>query len=137
MLAGDLQGKLEAAGFALRRVVLYEAKTAAALSHETRMNLALGGIDMVLLFSPRTAQPGASLLNPDALARMLRDLNEMSQAHSQEGRPIPLVTPPSLRIGVRRLIEPVLPSLPVISLAELPTAVNLHSVGMWEMQNAA
>ncbi|HEY7897940.1 MAG TPA: flagellar biosynthesis protein FlhA [Gemmatimonadaceae bacterium] len=89
------------------------------------------------LFSPRTAQPGISLLNPDALARMLRDLNEMSQAYSSEGRPVPLVTPPSLRVGVRRLIEPVLPSLPVISLAELPTAVNLHSVGMWEMANAA
>jgi flagellar biosynthesis protein FlhA len=89
------------------------------------------------LFSPRTAQPGVTLLNPDALARMLRDLNEMSQAYSSEGRPIPLVTPPSLRVGVRRLIEPVLPSLPVISLAELPTAVNLHSVGMWEMANAA
>jgi flagellar biosynthesis protein FlhA len=89
------------------------------------------------LFSPRTAQPGISMLNPDALARMLRDLNEMSQAYSTEGRPIPLVTPPSLRVGVRRLIEPVLPALPVISLAELPAAVNLHSVGMWEMANAA
>ncbi len=89
------------------------------------------------LFSPRTAQPGVALLSPDALARMLRDLNEMSQAYSSEGRPVPLVTPPSLRVGVRRLIEPVLPSLPVISLAELPTAVNLHSVGMWEMANAA
>ncbi|MEO7103717.1 MAG: flagellar biosynthesis protein FlhA [Gemmatimonadaceae bacterium] len=89
------------------------------------------------LFSPRTAQPGTALLNPDALARMLRDLNEMSQAYSSEGRPVPLVTPPSLRVGVRRLIEPVLPSLPVISLAELPTAVNLHSVGTWEMAHAA
>ena len=89
------------------------------------------------LFSPRTAQAGAALLNPDALARMLRDLNEMSQAYSSEGRPVPLVTPPSLRVGVRRLIEPVMPSLPVISLAELPTAVNLHSVGTWEMANAA
>jgi uroporphyrinogen-III synthase len=56
VLAGDLQGKLEAAGFSLRRVVLYEAKTATTLSHETRMNLALGGVDMVLLFSPRTAR---------------------------------------------------------------------------------
>jgi len=55
-LAGDLQGKLEAAGFTLRRAVLYEAKTATAFSPETRMNLALGGIDMVLLFSPRTAR---------------------------------------------------------------------------------
>jgi uroporphyrinogen-III synthase len=56
VLAGDLQGKLEAAGFTLRRAVLYEAKAATAFSPETRMNLALGGIDMVLLFSPRTAR---------------------------------------------------------------------------------
>jgi uroporphyrinogen-III synthase len=61
VLAGDLQGKLEAAGFSLRRVVLYEAKTATTLSHETRMNLALGGVDMVLLFSPRTARTFAEL----------------------------------------------------------------------------
>jgi uroporphyrinogen-III synthase len=61
VLAGDLQGRLEAAGFSLRRVVLYEAKTATALSHETRMNLALGGVDMVLLFSPRTARTFAEL----------------------------------------------------------------------------
>lgn len=45
--------------------------------------------------------------------------------------------PASLRVGVRRLIEPVLPSVPVISLAELPAVVNLHSVGMWELANAA
>jgi flagellar biosynthesis protein FlhA len=89
------------------------------------------------LFSPRNAQAGAAMLNPDALARMLRDLNDMSQAYSSEGRSVPLVTPPSLRVGVRRLIEPVMPTLPVISLAELPTAVNLHSVGTWEMANAA
>jgi uroporphyrinogen-III synthase len=61
VLAGDLQGKLEAAGFSLRRVVLYEAKTATTLTHETRMNLALGGLDMVLLFSPRTARTFAEL----------------------------------------------------------------------------
>jgi uroporphyrinogen-III synthase len=60
-LAGDLQGKLEAAGFTLRRSVLYEAKAATAFSPETRMNLALGGIDMVLLFSPRTARTFAEL----------------------------------------------------------------------------
>jgi uroporphyrinogen-III synthase len=61
VLAGDLQGKLEAAGFSMRRVVLYEAKTATTLTHETRMNLALGGLDMVLLFSPRTARTFAEL----------------------------------------------------------------------------
>ena len=89
------------------------------------------------LFSPRTAQPGLQLLNPDSLASLLRDLNAMSSAHAVEGRPIPLVTPPSLRVGVRRLIEPVLPSLPVVSLAELPPAVNLNSVALWELPHAA
>jgi uroporphyrinogen-III synthase len=61
VLAGDLQGKLEQAGFTLRRVVLYEAKAATTLTPETRMNLALGGVDMVLLFSPRTARTFAEL----------------------------------------------------------------------------
>jgi uroporphyrinogen-III synthase len=61
--AGDLQGKLEQAGFTLRRTVLYEAKTATAFSPEARMNLTLGGIDMVLLFSPRTARTFATIWN--------------------------------------------------------------------------
>jgi len=92
---------------------------------------------LTALFSPRTALPGTPMLNPDALARLLRDLNEMSTAYASEGRPVPIVTPPSLRVGVRRLIEPVLPSLPVISLAELPAAVNLNAVGTWELPHAA
>jgi flagellar biosynthesis protein FlhA len=43
---------------------------------------------------------------------------------------------PSLRVGVRRLIEPVLPALPVVSLAELPATVTLQSAGLWEMRHA-
>jgi hypothetical protein len=31
----------------------------------------------------------------------------------------------------------VLPSLPVVSLAELPPSINLSSVATWEMQHAA
>jgi flagellar biosynthesis protein FlhA len=91
------------------------------------------------LFSPRAGQQqqGLQLLNPDSLATLLRDLNAMSSAHAVEGRPIPLVASPSLRVGVRRLIEPVLPSLPVISLAELPPSVNLNSVATWELPYAA
>jgi len=73
------------------------------------------------------------LLIPDSLASMLRELNALSSASAMEGRLIPLVTPPSLRVGVRRLIEPVLPSLPVVSLAELPPAVTLNSVATWEL----
>ena len=55
-LAGDLRGQLQAAGFVVERVVLYHAEPATALSHASVMNLRLGGIDAVALFSPRTAR---------------------------------------------------------------------------------
>jgi flagellar biosynthesis protein FlhA len=89
------------------------------------------------LFSPRGTQQGLSLLNPDTLATLLRELNGIATTHSVEGRPLPLITPPTLRVGVRRLIEPVLPNVPVISLAELPASVNLTSVATWELPYAA
>ncbi len=89
------------------------------------------------LFSPRAAQPSAPLLTPESLAGMLRDLNHLATTYAMDGRPLPLITPPSLRIGVRRLIEPVLPSLPVVSLAELPAAITLSSVATWEMPHGS
>lgn len=96
-----------------------------------RLEAALTG-----LFSPRLAQQGVPLLTPDSLASLLRTLNNLATSHAVDGRPLPLITPPSLRVGVRRLIEPVLPSLPVVSLGELPATITLTSVATWEMPNA-
>src|SRR5512134_272745 len=59
--AGDLKTRLEGLGYRVRRAQLYEAGTATALSTETRANLTLGGIDAILLFSPRTAGTFAQL----------------------------------------------------------------------------
>jgi flagellar biosynthesis protein FlhA len=89
------------------------------------------------LFAPRAATPGsATLLTPDSLAALLRTL-QMLSTESVDGRPVPLIVPPGLRIGVRRLVEPVLPALPVISLGELPPFVNLNTVATWEINNAS
>jgi flagellar biosynthesis protein FlhA len=88
---------------------------------------------LMQLFSPRPGQNGITLLNPDSLASLLGELNQLANRFAQDGRAVPLVTPPALRIGARRLIEPVLPSLPVISLAELPPQVNLNTVATWEL----
>ena len=85
------------------------------------------------LFSPRAGQSNQTLLNPDSLAALLRDLSQLAATHSTDGRPVPLITPPGLRVGIRRLIEPVLPALPVVSIGELPPHVNLNSVATWEM----
>ncbi len=89
---------------------------------------------LMSLFSPRAGQPPNMVMDPDTLAGLLRQLSEIATAHSADGRSVPLVTPPGLRIGVRRLIEPVLPNVPVISLGELPPQIGLDSVALWEVE---
>ncbi len=92
---------------------------------------------LMALFSPRSAnQQAGNHLTPDILATLLRDLDAMAGGGGG-GRPIPLLTSPNLRVGVRRLVEPVLPHLPVVSLAELPSYVKLDSLATWEMGYAA
>jgi uroporphyrinogen-III synthase len=53
--AGDLQGLLEAAGFSVRRAVLYETVESKRLSDATRAAIARHEIDAALFFSPRNA----------------------------------------------------------------------------------
>ena len=89
------------------------------------------------LFTPRPNQS----LSDDAHARTRSARCSASSIRWRarrlvEGRPLPLLAPPSLRVGLRRLIEPVLPNLPVVSLAELPPFVNLTTVALWEMKEA-
>ena len=60
-VAGDLDGRLRAKGFAVERVVLYEARPVTALSAATRAALAAREVDVALFFSPRTAAIFAQL----------------------------------------------------------------------------
>ena len=92
---------------------------------------------LVGLFSPRANQSPANMLTPDSLGALLRQLDAIATANTVEGRSAPLLAPPSLRVGIRRLVEPVLPNLPVVSMAELPPYVKLSSVAQWETANAA
>ncbi|MFN8716475.1 MAG: flagellar biosynthesis protein FlhA [Gemmatimonadaceae bacterium] len=112
----------------IARLFADQTGTVRGITIGSRLESALLG-----LFSPRAAQANSPLLTPESLAGMLRDLNHLATTSAVDGRPLPLITPPSLRVGVRRLIEPVLPSLPVVSLAELPAQITLSSVATWEM----
>lgn len=60
-VAGDLAGRLRAAGFAVERAVLYAAEPATALSAACRDKLLGHGLDGVLFFSPRSARAFARL----------------------------------------------------------------------------
>jgi len=54
--AGDLSGTLTAAGFEVRREVLYEARTLDTLGPDARDALQSGTLDGVIVYSPRTAR---------------------------------------------------------------------------------
>ncbi|MGI9625690.1 MAG: flagellar biosynthesis protein FlhA [Longimicrobiales bacterium] len=92
--------------------------------------------ELMRLFSPRAALEMGDGLDPDRLTTLLSRLERLHKAHG-EGAPLPIVTPPGLRLGVRRLIEPVLPHIPVVSLAELPSHVDLKGIASWELDHAA
>lgn len=92
---------------------------------------------LTALFTPRAGQAPSALLNPDVLAELLRRLHAAATTRGGDGRPLPLLVPPALRVGVRRLVEPVFPQQAVISLAELPPAATLHAAATWELDDAA
>jgi uroporphyrinogen-III synthase len=65
-VAGDLAGRLGAAGFVVDRAVLYEARAATTLTPETAELIERGEIDLALFFSPRSATIFARLAAPIA-----------------------------------------------------------------------
>lgn len=89
------------------------------------------------LFSPRPTREGQRAIEPEELTSALRMLNDLMNRHKRDGQFRPLITPPALRVGVRRLVEPVLPHLPVLSLGELPAQTPIHSIATWELTRAA
>jgi flagellar biosynthesis protein FlhA len=92
---------------------------------------------LMQLFSPRPLRDGGRTMDPDELTDALRRLNDLAQHYKHDGVWPALIAPPSLRIGIRRLVEPVLPKLPVLSLGELPTQAPILSLATWELSRAA
>ena len=93
-------------------------------------------VALMQLLSPRSRE-GQPSLDPDQLTGALHSLKRMAEAGKRDGQMPPLVTPPQLRVGIRRLVEPILPRLAVVSLSELPTQTPIQNLGTWELQHAA
>ncbi len=88
------------------------------------------------LLSPRQGQAPTNL-TPDMVSQLIRDLEHTASSRAIDGRLPPLVVPSALRLGIRNVLEPVLPNQPVLSLAELPANVQLSAIAMWEVPRAA
>jgi len=87
-VAGDLGGRVERAGFAYRRAVLYRARKAERLSAATVDAINGNGIDGVLFFSPRTAATFVSLAGMARLAGACKGLTAfcLSAAVAEKAR---------------------------------------------------
>lgn len=105
-VAGDLAGALSAAGFELRRAVLYEAVPAERLSDETTELLANGEVALALFFSPRTASHFVRLATGAGLASACR-----------------LVAAVALSPAVAAALEPL--AWRAVHVAETPTLASL------------
>ncbi len=88
---------------------------------------------LMQLFSPRAGRDAPPPLEPDQLTALLRQLHDLVASTRRDGRARPLICPPALRVGIRRLVEPILPDLPVVSLGELPPQIPVQSLGLWEV----
>jgi uroporphyrinogen-III synthase len=73
-VAFDLRGALGARGIEVREVVCYRAMPATALAPQTRELLASGGINAVILMSPRTGAIFARLLTAAGLKKTPKSL---------------------------------------------------------------
>ncbi len=90
-VAGDLAGALGAAGFDVRRVVLYGAETARELPPMAAAAIAERAVEGVLLYSPRTAATFAKLVRAAALEDCLSEANVfcLSQAVAEKIADLP------------------------------------------------
>jgi uroporphyrinogen-III synthase len=90
--AGDLKAALGAYGFTVDLAVLYAAKAATELPAEARAALRAGGLDAVLLYSPRTARIHAELVlaEADALVAAARKLHHVCLSRAVAGALDPL-----------------------------------------------
>lgn len=74
-VAGDLAGRLSAAGFAVERAAIYQARHASELSTATRDAFSRGAVEVATFFSPRTMRAFVTLVRQAALGAALTSVS--------------------------------------------------------------
>lgn len=97
-------------------------------------------LEQVLHGTVRRANGGNVPIEPELAEGLLRAVSASAQEELNADRPAVLVTSPSLRPWLSRILRPRVPGLAVLSYAELPEDLNLRvnrSVTVQARQNAA
>lgn len=97
-------------------------------------------LEQVLHATARRAQGGNIPVEPELAEGLLRSVGKASQDELNSDRPALLVTSPTLRPWLSRILRPRIPGLSVLSYSELPEDTNLRvntSITVQARQTAA
>ncbi len=75
-------------------------------------------------------------LSPAVLKDIYEQIKNLSDKLMEEGRPAVMVVSPAVRLYVRKLVETVFPDLAVLSITEIPTQVEIKSIGTVRLNHA-
>jgi len=127
-VAGDLAGWLGARDFEVRRIVLYEARAARALSGPLRAALAAGALDAALFFSPRSAATFVTLADAAGMDRATLGASAyvLSAAVARALEPLDWR---SVRIAARPTQEALLAALDADAISRLDGGLTGGSAG--------
>ncbi len=140
-LAGILETLLDTSAINKNPVLLVEAVRQALGRALVRPLLAEdGGLRVVTLdsgieeelgraFSPPPAGAAAATLQPSLVRRLLDGMRRLAGEQAAVTSPVLLCSTPA-RFHLKRLLEPFMPKLVVLSPGEIPPAVSVQSVGV-------
>ena len=75
-------------------------------------------------------------LPPETLKKIYGEIKRLTERQLAEGHPAMLLTTPAIRLALRRLIENVFPNVAVLSLTELPTKLEIKTIGIVKLEHA-
>ncbi len=78
---------------------------------------------------------GDLILPPELLQQIYNAVTKEISRVAKEGFQPVLITSPQVRLYFRRLVETVLPNLAVLSFGEIPSSVNIETIGMVRMED--
>ena len=80
-------------------------------------------------FNPQAGTASASALQPSLVRRLLDGLRRLAGEQAAVTSPVLLCSTPA-RFHLKRLLEPFMPKLVVVSPSEIPPAISVQSVGV-------
>jgi flagellar biosynthesis protein FlhA len=85
---------------------------------------------MIQLSLEQSAKLGSEKLRPQMLGKLVQSLTDLQQVALQDKKNVILVCQSDIRQGLKQLLEPKLPGLPILAFSEIPSHIQLPVLGI-------